>query len=104
MMKVAFKMQLKPGCKEEYRKRHDAIWPELQELLRHSGVSDYSIFLDEATHILFAVQRQSGEQSSQHLGTNPIVQRWWAYMADLMDTHPDHSPVATPLELMFHMD
>lgn len=103
-MKIAFKMRLKPGCKEEYRKRHQAIWPELRQLLKNNGVSDYTIFLDEETNILFAVQQQSGDQSSQDLGTMPIVQRWWAFMADLMDTNPDLSPVTIPLEEVFHMD
>lgn len=97
-------MQLKPGCKEEYRKRHDAIWPELKALLKDNGVSDYSIFLDEETNSLFAVQQQTGEQSSQDMGTLPIVQRWWAYMADIMDTHEDNSPVTKPLVQVFHMD
>jgi L-rhamnose mutarotase len=103
-MKTAFKMHLKPGFAEEYRKRHDAIWPELQQLLKQSGIHDYTIFLDEDTHTLFAVQQQSGTGSSQDLGANPIVQRWWAYMADIMDTNPDNSPVSTPLTEMFHMD
>ncbi|WP_090103845.1 L-rhamnose mutarotase [Chitinophaga sp. CF118] len=103
-MKIAFKMRLKPGCKEEYRKRHQAIWPELQQLLKDNGVSDYTIFLDEETNILFGVQQQAGQQSSQDLGTLPIVQRWWAFMADIMDTNPDNSPVTTPLEEVFHME
>lgn len=97
-------MQLKPGCKEEYRKRHDTIWPELKALLKDYGVSDYSIFLDEETNTLFGVQQQTGEQSSQDLGTLPVVQRWWAYMADIMDTNEDNSPVTKSLVQVFHMD
>jgi L-rhamnose mutarotase len=100
----AFKMKLKPGFAEEYKRRHDEIWPEISALLRRSGVSDYSIFLDEATNTLFAVQKQSGPSSSQDLGGEPIVQRWWAYMADIMETNPDKSPVSVPLREMFHMD
>lgn len=103
-MKIAFKMRLKPGCKEEYVKRHDAIWPELKQLLKDNGVSDYTIFLDEETNILFAVQQQDGEQSSQDLGKLPVVQRWWDYMADIMETNDDHSPVTMPLAKVFHMD
>lgn len=102
-MRTAFKMYLKPGFKEEYRKRHAAIWPELQQLLKESGINNYSIFLDEATHTLFAVQEQSGAGSSQDLGANPIVQRWWAYMADIMETNPDNSPISEPLEEVFFM-
>jgi L-rhamnose mutarotase len=104
MKRIAFKMKLKPGFKEEYKKRHDAIWPELAALIKSTGVSDYSIFLDEETNILFAIQKQEGEQSSQDLGSNPLVQKWWAYMADIMETNPDHSPVSIPLPEVFHMD
>ncbi|WP_432711843.1 L-rhamnose mutarotase [Pedobacter sp.] len=102
-MKVAFKMKLKPGCREEYIKRHNEIWPELSALLTASGVRDYSIFLDEETDVLFAVQQNIG-QGSQDLGNTEIVQRWWAHMADLMDTNPDQSPVSSPLTMVFHLD
>jgi L-rhamnose mutarotase len=104
MERFAFTMKLKPGMKEEYRKRHNEIWPELIELLRGAGVSDYSIFLDEETNTLFAVQNVSGESGSQDLGKEPIVQKWWDYMADIMETNPDNSPVTKPIEEVFHMD
>jgi L-rhamnose mutarotase len=73
-------------------------------LIKSTGVADYSIFLDEETNTLFAVQKQAGGQSSQDLGQNPIVQKWWAYMADIMDTNPDNSPVSSPMTEVFHMD
>jgi L-rhamnose mutarotase len=104
MSKLAFKMKLKPGFKEEYKKRHDEIWPELRTLLKENGISDYTIFLDEETNTLFAVQQQDGNQSSQDLGQTEIVQKWWAYMADIMDTNADNSPISTPLVEVFHMD
>lgn len=95
-------MKLKPGYVAEYKKRHDEIWPELVLLLKEAGISDYAIFLDEETNILFAVQKQEGT-SSQDLGSTAIVQRWWAYMADLMDTNPDYSPVTVPLQEVFYL-
>lgn len=104
MKKVAFKMKLMPGCREEYQKRHNEIWPELVLLLKESGISDYSIFLDEETNTLFAVQRQEEGQSSQDLGDNPIVKKWWAYMEDIMETHADNSPVSKPLKEVFYLD
>lgn len=104
MQRIAFKMKLMAGCEAEYKKRHNAIWPELVELLKENGVCDYSIFLDEDTNTLFAVQRQVGNQSSQDLGSNPIVQRWWAHMADIMETNADNSPVSTPLPEVFYME
>lgn len=104
MKRFAFKMKLKPGFKEEYKKRHEKIWPELKKLLDDAGIRDYTIFLDEETNILFAVQKVVGESGSQDLGQTEIVQKWWAYMADIMDTNPDSSPVSIPLEEVFHMD
>jgi len=103
MERTAFKMKLKEGFEEEYKRRHDAIWPELEALLKESGISDYSIFLDSETNTLFAVQKQSGSGSSQDLGSNPIVQKWWAYMADIMETNEDHSPVTIPLKEVFYL-
>ncbi|QJD80928.1 L-rhamnose mutarotase [Spirosoma rhododendri] len=99
---VAFRMKLRPGCQAEYQRRHAEIWPELLTLLHDSGISDYRIFLDESTDMLFASQTISGE-SSQALGQTEIVKRWWAYMADLMDTNDDNSPVSVPLREVFYM-
>ena len=103
MKRFAFKMKLKPGCKAEYKKRHDQIWPELQQLLKNAGISDYSIFLDEESNTLFAVQKIDGAQGSQDLGKTEIVQKWWAYMADIMETNPDNSPVSIALEEIFYL-
>lgn len=104
MKREAFKMFLKPGCEAEYEKRHNAIWPELKKLLSENGVCDYSIYWDKATNILFASQKVQGEESSQDMGSNPIVQKWWAYMADIMETNPDNSPVSIPLKEVFRME
>lgn len=97
-------MKLNPGMLEEYKKRHDEIWPELKKLLKDNGISDYTIFLDEETHILFAVQKQDGSGSSQDLGKTDIVKKWWKFMADVMETNPDNSPVSVPLTKVFHME
>jgi L-rhamnose mutarotase len=102
MIRNAFKMKLKPGYEAEYRKRHDEIWPELAELLREAGISDYSIFLDEETLTLFAVQTLTEGHRADDLPNHPIVKRWWASMVDLMDVNPDNSPVCIPLKEVFY--
>ena len=104
MERLAFKMYLNEGQKEEYKKRHNELWPALRQLLKSAGVSEYSIFLDEETSTLFAFQKVSGEGSSQDLGSNPIVQKWWAYMADIMETNDDNSPRMVPLDEVFYME
>ena len=89
MKREAFKMYLKPGYEAEYEKRHAAIWPELKALLSKNGVSDYSIYWDKETNILFAFQKTEGEGGSQDLGNTEIVQKWWDYMADIMELFMD---------------
>ncbi len=100
----AFKMQLKPGVVDEYRRRHDAIWPELSALLTDSGIHDYSIFLDEATLSLFAVLKLAEDNRQAELPDHPVMKRWWDYMAPLMEVQPDNRPVETALPLIFHHD
>lgn len=103
MEKYAFRMRLTPGTEDEYRRRHDAIWPELVELLKEAGVSDYSIHLDRETGVLFGVLWRRDDHAMADLPTHPVMRRWWAHMADIMQTHPDNEPVAVPLVTVFHM-
>ena len=103
MEKYAFKMHLNPGMEAEYRKRHDEIWPELVDLLKQAGVSDYSIHLDRETDTLFGVLWRTDGHGMADLPSHPVMQRWWAHMADIMRTKPDNEPVATPLVNVFLM-
>lgn len=100
----AFKMRLKPGNAVEYKRRHDAIWPELVALLHEHGISDYSIFLDEPTLTLFGVLKYDESIPSSRLPEHPVMRRWWAYMAEIMETNVDQSPVTIELPQVFHLD
>ena len=104
MEEIAFTMQLKPGVAAEYERRHDEIWPELSALLTEAGIRDYSIYLDAASGVLFAVQKRVPSHTTDGLPTTAIMQRRWAYMGDLMETNPDSSPVVKPLARVFHME
>jgi L-rhamnose mutarotase len=101
--KYAFKMRLNPGMRDEYERRHDEIWPELAALLRQAGISDYSIHFDAETNTLFGVLWRADGHGMDALPASPVMQRWWAYMADIMVVKPDNVPVVTPLETVFHM-
>ncbi|MPQ93289.1 L-rhamnose mutarotase [Thioclava sp. JE_KL1] len=103
MEKFAFRMQLNPGCREEYIRRHDEIWPELVGLLKEAGVEDYSIHLDPETNALFGVLWRREDHGMDALPNHPVMQKWWAHMADIMATNPDNSPVSVPLETVFHL-
>jgi len=104
MKRRAYLMRLKPGCAAEYRRRHDELWPEMAKVLKEAGISDYSIWLDEATGTLFAVQKYEDEGRLAALASHPVVRLWWDYMADIMETHPDHAPVEEPLTEVFRLD
>ena len=100
---VAFRMRVHAGQEEEYQRRHDAIWPELVTLLRESGVVEYRIFLDPESRALFAVLTRRTDHTLDVLPRHPLMQRWWAMMADIMDTNADLSPQQVSLPEVFHL-
>lgn len=103
MEKYAFRMRLHPGKEAEYRRRHDEIWPELVDLLHAAGIYDYSIHLDCETGMLFGVLWRREDHGMDDLPNHPVMRRWWDHMADIMESNPDRSPVAVPLETLFHL-
>jgi L-rhamnose mutarotase len=103
MQRLAFKMKLFKGQEAEYRKRHDEIWPELSDLLKENGISDYSIFLEEETGFLFGVLKVEDPANMDVLPAKAIMKKWWAYMKDIMESNPDNSPVSVSLKEVFYM-
>jgi L-rhamnose mutarotase len=104
MQRVAFKMKLNKGCEEEYKKRHDALWPELKTLLRKAGIISYSIFLDKATNILFAYLTIADAKRLDELPQHEAMKKWWDYMKDMMETNENNSPVSIPLQEVFYLE
>ena len=104
MKRAAFKMQLLNGAVAEYKRRHDEIWPELTGLLTKSGISDYTIFLDEQTQTLFASQKLADNHTTEDLADNPLIKKWCEYMADIVEMDANGNPVVTPLPEMFHLE
>ena len=104
MIRKAFLMTLKPDCQEEYERRHNPIWAELETVLREHGVSNYSIFLERDTDRLFAYAEIESETRWQQIARTEVCKRWWAHMKDLMLTSADDSPLATHLDEVFHLN
>lgn len=104
MKRAGFAMQLLPGKEEEYKRRHDEIWPELVAELEKAGVRDYVIYLDPRTLTLYASQKVTEHNTADELAQKEIVRKWWDYMADLMECNPDNSPKVYDLKEMFYMD
>lgn len=96
-------MQLTKGFEKVYQQRHDEIWPELQALLKEAGIHDYAIYLDEETNALIGVMKADDPKKLEYLPQQPIMQKWWAYMGDIMETNADNSPVQVPLKEVFYL-
>lgn len=103
MQRVAFKMKLFKGYEDEYKKRHDALWPELKDLLKQTGVREYSIYLDEETNFLFGALKIEDPVKLDELPNHPVMKKWWAYMKDIMESNPDNSPVSVSLKEVFYL-
>ena len=103
MQRIAFKMKLFKGKEAEYKKRHDAIWPELKSLLKTTGIEDYSIFLDEETNDLFGVLKIEDPMKLDELPNHPVMRKWWNYMKDIMETNEDGSPVSVRMIEVFYL-
>lgn len=103
-MVKAFKMKLYEGMAREYEKRHNALWDEMKDMIHGYGGNNYSIFLDEDTNILFGYIEIENEEKWNKSADTEICRRWWHYMADIMETNSDESPVSKDLKKVFHLD
>ena len=104
MIRKAFVMSVNPGSEEEYQRRHQPIWRELEDALKSHGVHNYSIFLHPQTRQLFGYVEIDDEEKWNAIAQTDICKRWWAYMKDVMPTNADNSPVAAELREVFHID
>lgn len=99
-----FKMKLFPGKEKEYERRHNLLWPEMKDMIHEYGGKNYTIFLDEDTLTLFGyIEIENEEKWAKSVDTE-ICRKWWEYMADIMETNHDNSPVSIPLKNVFHLN
>ena len=104
MPRKASVMKLYPGMAEEYEKRHAQLWPEIIEAIYRDGCKSYSIFHDPETNLLFEYLEIENENVWAACGGSEIIQKWWDYMADIMETNEDNSPVCRPINEVFHLE
>jgi len=97
-------MAVNPDAHDEYKRRHDSIWNDLEEVLKQHGVHNYSIFLEPKMSRLFAYVEIESEELWMQIAETDACRRWWAFMTDVMPTNKDHSPITTDLNEVFHLD
>lgn len=104
MMRKAFVMQVNPARHEEYERRHNPIWDDLAETLKSHGAHNYSIFLDKDRNLLFGYVEIESEERWAAVAKTEVCQRWWKYMADVMPSNPDNSPISQDLKHVFILE
>jgi L-rhamnose mutarotase len=103
MIRKAFVMTVNAGREAEYARRHQPIWADLAGELKSHGAHNYSIFLHEETRQLFGYVEIESEERWAAVAKTDACQRWWKFMADLMPSNPDNSPVSRELKEVFHL-
>ncbi len=104
MIRKGFKMKLYPDMTEEYKRRHNELWPEMRDMIHEHGGKNYSIFLDEDTNVLYGYIEIESEELWAKGADTAINRKWWDFMADIMETNSDNSPVSIDLTPVFHLD
>ena len=99
-----FKMKIFDGQAEEYERRHNELWPEMKDMIHEYGGKNYTIFLDKETNVLFGYIEIESEDLWAKSADTAICRKWWDYMADIMYTNDDNSPVSIDLQNVFHLD
>ena len=96
-------MRVYPDKHDEYERRHRELWPEMRAMLKEHGCTSYSIWLDKETNILFGYLEIKDEEKWLKSADTEINRKWWDYMADVMDTNSDNSPVSKELHQVFEL-
>lgn len=104
MVRKGFKMFLYPGMEQEYKRRHSLLWPEMKEMIHEYGGRNYSIYLDRDTNVLYGYIEVEDEERWALSADTEINRKWWDFMADIMETNPDNSPVSVDLTPVFYLE
>jgi L-rhamnose mutarotase len=104
VIRKAFRMSVNQGREREYERRHNPIWPELEEALLRHGVLTYSIYLDPVTLDLFGYAEIESEEQWQRIAHTDVCRRWWRFMEELMPANADASPMSRDLREVFHIE
>lgn len=105
MQRRAFSLKIKTGVKEEYKRRHDEIWPEMRQMLADAGLRNYSIWMMGDDMLFGYYETDDDDYAVRFQAESKIGQKWEAYMADMLETRtmPDGTvqPCKEALDLMF---
>ncbi len=97
IMLICTRMRLLSNDYAEYKQRHQQVYPELEQKFKAAGVSEYTIWFDDELCALFAYVKLDNITEWNMIPESEICQKWWQFMADIMEANPDNSPVSKEL-------
>ncbi|MCC6857857.1 MAG: L-rhamnose mutarotase [Bryobacterales bacterium] len=105
MKRICFLLRVKPDRLAEYKERHKAVWPEMQEALRETGWHNYSLFLRDDGLLVGYVETPDFQAALDGMARKEVNERWQKQMAEFFDLGGEHADRAmSPLEEVFHLD
>ncbi len=104
MIRHSFKMKLYEGQEQEYIKRYNQLWNNMKDAIHKCGGSNYSIFFDNETNILYGYIEIESEEKWASINQSQECKKWWDFMKDIMETNEDNSPVSSKLKEVFNLN
>jgi L-rhamnose mutarotase len=106
MKRVCFLLQVKRGRLAEYKERHREVWPEMQQALRETGWTNYSLFLREDGLLVGYVETPDFEKALSGMAAREVNARWQAQMKEFFEDPGGRAPdeQMRGLEEVFHLD
>ena len=97
MEKYAWRGKIVPGMQEEYKKRHDNIWPEMKEVLANAGIVNYSIWMQGEELFGYYECEKGVAYAAKVQAESDVVKKWDEYMKDILIMEKDPVTGAQPL-------
>lgn len=104
--RVCFLLKVRADKLDEYRRRHQQVWPEMLDALRATGWNNYSLFLRPDGLLVGYLETEDFEQARACMQEHPVNARWQAEMAPFFESleHGAADASMVPLEQVFHLD
>jgi len=106
MRRICFLLRVKKDRLEEYKARHQAVWPEMLAALRETGWHNYSLFLREDGLLVGYLETPDFEKARAGMASREVNERWQRDMSPFFESEADLPPdrQLAPLEEVFHLD
>jgi L-rhamnose mutarotase len=103
--RICFCLQVKRDRLDEYRARHRAVWPEMQEALRQAGWRNYTLFLRADGLLIGYLETPDFGRALRQMAATEVNRRWQEEMAEFFEGDPGRhaDEQMTPLEEVFHL-